>query len=711
MSSNCDNLTEQALCLDAPINTTTAKWQLLPEKDENVIYEARYGVEITPLINGQEAFTALEQAILKATNTVDIICWGFDPSLRLSGPNGKYRFGELLEKKAEEGVEVRVLIWYSHTADWFFGFKDESLPDYDRLSGNYDNGVGKYFRQIDHNFREESVVSKHEAKLENAFKRYQEAAKKWRDSPNDQTRALMEDKHQAFETLYNQAYTEHDGTPYLQWEDRIYNEAWYRKYANSWLRNSKLWFTTRAIKNFSSVMDMTEGSEDSFEGFFQKQLGKYFATHHQKMVLIDYLKPKVALGFVMGHNMQKNYFDDDKHHFEPKNRYKGFRPWQDISTRVRGPVLVDLNHNFSRAWDKEIPWDKWANKGSNIGSSRDNVTKEAFISNNWEPKQLDSRSTFKCNMAQIIRTEHVDQDKSILRSYENSLNNVTDYVYSENQYFRYKPFADQLIELAAKRKAKGAKDLYWFVVTNKPNSDGEGVNTYKMFKALGHHERLPRLQLNELKTIKEMEDEIRWFQQEQNAFFSGTPSYENYERAIKITESALTELKEKHPETAKLREKEREKEVVDELDVDNPQQAFELQNNDGLNVHIATLESCTRNQPKGYPTLYTPIYVHSKLLLVDDVYFLLGSCNINKRSMELDTELAIATPTPALAKHARNHLWGEHADKVKGSSFLNYQYWQDLMDDNWARRYRGEPLMGFLIHFYDPDCEVAAPND
>ena len=140
---------------------------------------------------------------------------------------------------------------------------------------------------------------------------------------------------------------------------------------------------------------------------------------------------------------------------------------------------------------------------------------------------------------------------------------------------------------------------------------------------------------------------------------------------------------------------------------DNPQEAFELQNNEGLNVHIGTLATCTKNQP----TLYTSIYVHSKLLLVDDVYFLLGSCNINKRSMELDTELAIATPTPALTKHARNHLWGGHAGVVKTSSIMNFETWQELMDKNWARRYRGKPLSGFLVHFYDPDCEVAAPND
>lgn len=37
-----------------------------------------------------------------------------------------------------------------------------------------------------------------------------------------------------------------------------------------------------------------------------------------------------------------------------------------------------------------------------------------------------------------------------------------------------------------------------------------------------------------------------------------------------------------------------------------------------------------------------PIYVHVKLMIIDDVYALIGSANLNNRSMELDSELAIA---------------------------------------------------------------------
>ena len=68
-----------------------------------------------------------------------------------------------------------------------------------------------------------------------------------------------------------------------------------------------------------------------------------------------------------------------------------------------------------------------------------------------------------------------------------------------------------------------------------------------------------------------------------------------------------------------------------------------------------------------------PIYVHVKLMIVDDVYALIGSANMNVRSMESDSELAIAVldtltevdhhlqiPVCKFARDLRISLFGEH---------------------------------------------------
>lgn len=98
---------------------------------------------------------------------------------------------------------------------------------------------------------------------------------------------------------------------------------------------------------------------------------------------------------------------------------------------------------------------------------------------------------------------------------------------------------------------------------------------------------------------------------------------------------------------------------------------------------------------------YKHIYVHSKLLLVDDLYTLLSSANINVRSMHSDSELGIAQPNPDLARAMREELWGAHAGKLKVTSEESHKFWLRQMDDNWRQQRKGEPLKSHLLRFWD----------
>lgn len=64
----------------------------------------------------------------------------------------------------------------------------------------------------------------------------------------------------------------------------------------------------------------------------------------------------------------------------------------------------------------------------------------------------------------------------------------------------------------------------------------------------------------------------------------------------------------------------------------------------------------------------TPVYIHSKLLLVDDQFLSVGSANMNNRSMSLDTELNVSwqargadTATSRSIRAVRVDLMAEHA--------------------------------------------------
>jgi phosphatidylserine/phosphatidylglycerophosphate/cardiolipin synthase-like enzyme len=60
------------------------------------------------------------------------------------------------------------------------------------------------------------------------------------------------------------------------------------------------------------------------------------------------------------------------------------------------------------------------------------------------------------------------------------------------------------------------------------------------------------------------------------------------------------------------------------------------------------------------------IYVHSKILIVDDLYANIGSPNANPRSFYVDTELSAAMYDPNEVKELRLRLWAEHLGNVKG---------------------------------------------
>ncbi len=62
----------------------------------------------------------------------------------------------------------------------------------------------------------------------------------------------------------------------------------------------------------------------------------------------------------------------------------------------------------------------------------------------------------------------------------------------------------------------------------------------------------------------------------------------------------------------------------------------------------------------GEPIHYRPIYVHAKIMIVDDLWSTTGSANLNNRGMRDDAEMNIATINPRMAHDLRMLLWAEH---------------------------------------------------
>lgn len=563
-------------------------------------YQPRSGNVIQPLINGQRAFAAVHDAISKATKSIDIISWGFDPSMRLLRPDGE-RIGSLLERKAGAGVEVRLLVWKTALAN--VG-ENNIIGDGLFGSGGGSGGLGS------------GMESTSEG-----------------GAPNDDPDGFNGYGH----------VRSPSGSAAVRYGDpdaKAFNRDWFAKSVPN------LSFRTRGFSSFDrGAIEMRHVAKHGVGGHKQRLALTWVPSHHQKVILVDYELPEQAIGFVMGHNLLRNYWDTDDHAYVSDLR-EHFPPWQDLSSRVFGPVLHDLNENFCTAWSKAQPW---IGSALPISEARLRIKAEDFV--------LPASKRGTPGMAQICRTQPQENDRSILESYKLALGNARSYVYFENQYFRNTELAMRLREMRRALKSRGWKrDLYVFVVTNVPDDHGR-ITTYETLEALGKTDRMPNIE------------------------------------------------KKSDP-------------------IESDQEALRRADLEGMNIVICTLcaSGVRMSQPvvmqgsgpgpMGLPsfsvsppmaqTVYQPIYVHSKLLLVDDVFFTLGSANINTRSMEVDSELNIAVPSPEVAQQWRKHLWSLHtkgqAGDVPAREFL---LWQRAAQRNGRLRDGSKPLESSLVDFLD----------
>lgn len=704
-------------------------------------YPPRAGVTVEPLVNGQAAFGAVNDAIDNARHSVDVITWGFDPAMRLRRPEG-LRVGELLAAKGKQGVSVRVLVWRNLLAN----FVENTLPGAG-FGGSGGTALGSGVLKGD--AAENQVLLLDKRRTQNSIdirglqqdllqaQHYQNIKSPSYDpmfvaKANKRLLALEADnleierlsKEAESSKGYNKLFGS-GGTQQDPW-GQIYTRDWFKDVNSARMLNVE--FRTRDFDGkarkvmagdqrrivrgrLDILMDLLREEGITDLGIGQMVLLTMFASHHQKMVLVDYGTPQ-AIGFVMGHNLHRNYWDTDDHLFDDRSagRDLGFGPWQDISMKVNGPVLTDLNHNFSQAWDLEEPWYKrWFGKES-LQTERDMLP----------VPNVATRGAH--SVAQVCRTQPQDNETSILEHYLKAIGNATDYVYMENQYFRYPDFAKRLGDIAKNRKALGVPgDLYLFVVTNTPDSKTASATTYEMLQGLGQEQLMPQVQRDLSESLREYQEQIEQLNSEDRLHAS---PYENVRRLKNIErlqykiqvlrdQGVTTQVEERMrglqpeyiPNLAEFKDEEDEK-------------PYQLRDIPGLKIVVATLATSDpapgSRPPKRLPpeseamldaprleARYKNIYVHSKLLLVDDVYTLLSSANINIRSMHSDSELGIAQPNPELTKSLREKLWGMHAAGVKSTSMDNYLLWNRMLNINWRARSEGEPLMCHIQRFWD----------
>jgi phosphatidylserine/phosphatidylglycerophosphate/cardiolipin synthase-like enzyme len=583
-----------------------------------------------PLVNGEEAFRAVHEAIANAKKTVDIICWGFQPSMYFIRDGQAPCIGELLNKIAlENKVQVRVLGWeMPFNSAGVAG--EANLPNKGPVSIKARAGQTSIEEQYAYDgewFRQHSYESKLQAVSAVGM--------------NVGFTKVKHDKDSINEILTETPVFASRG---FNLKDRA--ELAYRS-------------TYQSIdKNLSADTVLTMAGT---------------VTHHQKTVLVDYELPEHAIGFVMGHNMLDEYWDTDSHSsmnrlakdkVAPNTGPRGDLPRQDISSQVTGPILEHLHKNFATAWQRET--------GQDLLVMR-NAREVA--------KKLQQRSEFGTPiMAQLLRTQAQEGKRDIEKLYLKTVNNATQFIYIENQYFRWPPLAET-IKKAAEVQSKGGRDpgehgsLHLFVVTNVTDQGiGAGtVNTQRMLEVLGRADTIPNV--TKLTRIGKVSEEV--FTTEPAIYLDPADANKRYQDLLKKTAEFEKQAQEIQDSTIKP-------ETVP-----------------GLKVHICSLVA--KDSPAEE---WMPIYIHSKLMIINDVFTTHGSANINTRSMQVDSEMNIAHEMKSVTKALRQKLWGLHTSRlgIQDAPKEAYENWEGILTQNYENQYgkpKKSPIAPLIKFYYD----------
>jgi phospholipase D/transphosphatidylase len=639
------------------------------------------------LVNGEEAFGALYDKIANAQHSIDIAIWGLQPSMYFKRDGKSLRIGDLLIKKALEGVKVRVLVW----SMWLDAQTRNPLSSDSANLGNK-NVIG-YGRPV-------KEISKEQMEYDHL----------WYE-------AIEGEFHTRFDNIRNSS----DGSSEeldkiaagLEERDKArFPYLW--KISSDKERLKKIQYKNRRItffNGFGKFLKKGEVYADKNLPWKAELLLQLTSSHHQKMVLIDYENAQKAVGFVMEHNMIDNYWDSSTHiygNLKAGNVGKNVNtPLQDVSSIVTGQVLWDLNYNFCQSWDRNGFFDNRGNydKSENLTKNRSGIQRTNFQPN----PNLGNNGTVL--NAQIVRTFDSPRVKDIMKVYLKNIKQTTSYLYTENQYFRWPTLVEEFLAHWKTMRQGRPGPIHWFVVTNSSDGGiGDGTfNTNSMLKLLGRQDVMPNVARNV--RLEELEAEKKRISLTNIRGTLGIPA-----PLDKTTEARLKKLNEQIAAHKKAVE-EAERKVEKKEDVPEPEEdrqftqklGYELKDTPGIKAHICTLVA---------DNAWQEVYVHSKVTIMDDTFTIISSANLNTRSMEKDTELGIILQTGEVAHDLRKRLWSLHTKKNAAANpdgmhdynvAMNAFYvWGELIKDNREAKVSGnvKPLYP-LRQFFRPNPKVS----
>ncbi|KAH0718339.1 hypothetical protein KY290_014931 [Solanum tuberosum] len=454
--------------------------------------------------------------------------------------------------------------------------------------------------------------------------------------------------------------------------------------------------TRKFFKHSSVICVLSPRYASSKLSLIKQQVVGTMFTHHQKCVLVDTQAPgnnRKVTAFLGGLDLCDGRYDTPEHRLFrdldtvfkddvhqptfPAGTKAPRQPWHDLHCRIDGPAVYDVLINFAQRWRKATKWREFKFFKKTMSHWHDDamlkieriswilspalaVLKDSTAipeddpklhvygedhSENWHVqifRSIDSGSvqgfpkTIDVAHAQnLVCSKNLIVDKSIEAAYIQAIRSAQHFIYIENQYFLGSSYAwesykdagaDHLIpmELALKITSKiRARERFcvYVVMPMWPEGDPKSL------------------------TVQEI---LFWQSQTIQMMYQ-----------VIATELKSMQILDSHPH--------------DYLNF------YCLGNREEILGSIAQSSGNGDKVSDSYKFQRFMIYVHAKGMIVDDEYVIVGSANINQRSLagSKDTEIAMGAYQPHYAwtekqRHPqgqiygyRMSLWAEHLGRIE----------------------------------------------
>ncbi|XAR58025.1 Phospholipase D [Bertholletia excelsa] len=515
--------------------------------------------------------------------------------------------------------------------------------------------------------------------------------------------------------------------------------------------------TRKFFKHSSVICVLSPRYASSKLGYFKQQVVGTLFTHHQKCVLVDTQAAgnnRKITAFLGGLDLCDGRYDTPEHRLFrdldtvfrddyhnptfPAGTKAPRQPWHDLHCRIDGPAAYDVLINFEQRWKKATKSTELGLRCKKISRWHDDamikieriswiLSPKRPVSNDGSVKKVtivpeDDPSLWVCEEehpenwhVQIFRSidsgsvkgfpktlDHAEFqnlicskklviDRSIQRAYIQAIRSAQHFIYIENQYFIGSSFA------WPSHKEAGADNLVPMELALKIASKIKARERFAVYVVI------PMWPEGD-PTSGPMQEILFWQSRTMQMMYG-----------IVAKELKSMQLADSHPQ-----------EYLNFYCLGNREELPpERSREDGRSSNGSKVSNSEKFRR-------FMIYVHAKGMIVDDEYIIVGSANINQRSLAgtKDTEIAMGAYQPhhtwAEKKwhpHGqiygyRKSLWAEHLGDLENSfeepeNLDCVKRVNQIAEENWER-YTAErltPLQGHLLKYplqVDKDGMVSA---